>query len=109
MPGAGGVGCDDGDHGVDDSGECRRNGGRQAGAEVEPLGAHADDDNGRGVAVDPFGQVDDGADVDRVRSEGSAGVDHLLDAHVARPVAVLSGVDEHDEPCGGDFVGELGC
>ena len=22
---------------------------------------------------------------------------------------MLSGVDEHDEPCGGDFVGELGC
>ena len=98
VPGAGGVGFDDGDHGVDNAGECRSNGGRQAGAEVEPLGAHADDDNGRGVAVHAFGQVNDRADIHRVRSDGTTGADHLLDAHVAGPAAVPSGVDEHDEP-----------
>jgi hypothetical protein len=109
VPVPSGVGFDDADHGVDDAGEFRRNGERQIGAEIEPLGAHADDYNGRGVAVHAFGQVDDGADVDRVRSDGSAGPDHLLDAHVARPATVLSGIDEHDETCGGDFVGKLGC
>ena len=103
VPGAGGVGFDDGDHGVDDAGECRRNGGRQVGAEIEPFGGHADEDDWRGVARRAgFGQVDEGAGVDGVRSEGSAGPDHLLDAHVARRTAVLSGVDEHDEACGGD-------
>ena len=60
------------------------------------------------MPVEPGGQLDEGTGVDGVGSEWSVAAGHLLNAHDTRRGLVVVGVDEDDQPCGGDVVGEFG-
>ena len=92
---------DNGSDGVDHDRQHRLHGGRQIGAQVEVIGANADEDDRRGMPIELLGQLDENAGVDGVGSgeaTWSAATGDLLHTYVARHALVLPRVDEHDQP-----------